>query len=379
MGWWMEVDPDPTPWTVCWRALLYLAINSAQPLLVDVMKYHGAATITSFLYIMPTYFGMIFVGAFNIASVFDQTRTNWSTAFRLTSADLTHQLLEKAGLVFCGSAVYMVCSSTSIAFTALISHKVLNKHTSPQQWAGIVLIVAGLCARVGQLDVSTLSVEVLGVILILSASFLHALSYVWNEGALTGPNKIEGTQLVCMMGLISSGLLTCWTALYTLPQLSQLVFEPMRQQGGSMQVAIACWMSLLLCAFIRSMTLWYLLKHMGAVASGVIKGARAALVIVLSHSLFCSFDSLQCLSVNKSISAMICVSGVLTYSLASAHMSRQPKLLPAAAVEDVEKVGGRSYDERQQLLSKQHSVCGETVTTATADGVYGATTEGGVR
>eukprot|EP00922_Rhytidocystis_sp_ex-Travisia-forbesii_P019528 GHVS01028887.1.p1 GENE.GHVS01028887.1~~GHVS01028887.1.p1 ORF type:complete len:405 (-),score=57.70 GHVS01028887.1:414-1628(-) len=355
MAWWMEVDPEPSTWTVCWRALVYLAINSAQPLLVDVMKYHGAASVSSFLYIMPTYFGMILVGAFNLSSVFQQSRSHWLTAFRLTSADLTHQLLEKAGLVFCGSAVYMVCSSTSIAFTALISHKLLKKKTSPLQWGGIVLIVVGLCSRVGQLDLTVLSWEVGGVILILSASALHALSYVWNEGALTGPNKIEGTQLVCMMGMISSGILTCWTAVYTLPQLSTLVFEPMRNKGGSMRVACACWLTLLLCAFARSMTLWYLLKHLGAVASGVIKGARAALVIVLSHAFFCSFDSVQCLSVNKSISAMICVSGVLTYSWASTGASVKKPELPttttSTAAADIE--GGENvccYDERQELL-----------------------------
>lgn len=355
----LEVDPVPTVWTIGWRAVLYLIINSAQPLLVDFIKYEGAATVTSFLYIMPTYYGMILVGAFNNKSIFSHSRHTWLTAFRLCSADFTHQLLEKAGLIFCGSAVYMVCSSTSIAFTALISWWLLGNRSSFTHCVGIACIFIGLSCRVGQFQFSHFySADFIGVTLILCASVLHALAYVWNEGALTGPYKIGGTELVCMMGLMSSTLLTLWTFVYTLPQINALVLQPVAEKGGSLKVAMVCWLLLLLCAFVRSMTLWYLLKHVGAVTSGVIKGARAVMVIGLSHMLFCSFDSRQCLNMPKSMAAAVCVVGVFIYS-----MSPSPQPF-AAYPRDLEKDGGCS-GEREALspAAEHHQIFGSTETS----------------
>eukprot|EP00920_Eleutheroschizon_duboscqi_P005235 GHVT01012050.1.p1 GENE.GHVT01012050.1~~GHVT01012050.1.p1 ORF type:complete len:279 (+),score=-4.19 GHVT01012050.1:202-1038(+) len=219
------------------------------------------------------------------------------------------------GLVFAGSAVYMMGTSTSVIWSALISCVVFNRHLSWSKFASIWLVVFGLGMRAFRIRLEWHDHEFLGIILIAVAAVLHGGSYVYNEKFMNGSDAIEGPNLVCMTGIISSVLLTIWTMVWTVPQYESLFLEPIARQGGSLTIVVLCWAALLVCAIIRSATLWFLLKNAGAVTTGMLKGIRAAIVFVCSHFFFCHLQESQCLSPLKATSAIVCVAGVLLYSV----------------------------------------------------------------
>ncbi|PHJ24966.1 transporter permease protein [Cystoisospora suis] len=252
------------------RCLALVLVNAGQPLLVDFLRYHGAAEPSTLLYILPTYYGMVVVG---LASKTRKSmwRENWSRAFSVCLCDLLHQIAEKAGLVFAGSAAYTITASWSTVWTALLSLLILHKRLAGYQWLGILLICIGFSLKAMQVNFSETNHEAIGVLLTLIASVLHGLSFVLNEMFLTGDARMEGPNLVGMCGLISSSFLTVWMLIWTIPQWETRVLQPVEATNGSIPAIIFGYVALLLLAILRSATLWYLLQHVGAVSAGVLK------------------------------------------------------------------------------------------------------------
>ena len=60
-----------------------------------------------------------------------------------------------------------------------------------------------------------------------------------------------------------------------------------------------------------------LLKNIGAVASALLKGVQAIVVIALSAIFYCPTEESQCLTTMKAISAMTVMSGVVGYGIGS--------------------------------------------------------------
>ena len=60
-----------------------------------------------------------------------------------------------------------------------------------------------------------------------------------------------------------------------------------------------------------------LLKNIGAVASALLKGVQAIVVIALSAIFYCPTEESQCLTTTKAISAMTVMSGVVGYGIGS--------------------------------------------------------------
>ncbi|PFH32723.1 transporter/permease protein [Besnoitia besnoiti] len=308
---------------VALRCLAIVLVNSTQPLLVDLLRYHGAAEPTTLLYILPTYYGMVLVG---LASKTKKSmwQEKWGRASFVCMCDLLHQIAEKAGLVFAGSAAYTITASWSTVWTALLSLLLLQKQLKKHQWIGIVLICVGFSLKAMHVNFVQTNHEAIGILLTLFASVLHGLSFVLNEKFMTGENQIEGPNLVGMCGLISSTVLTAWVLVWTVPQWDALVTAEIARKGGSIPVVVVTYTALLVLSTLRSATLWYLLKHLGAVSSGVLKGARTALVFLLSHVFYCRLQESQCMTSVKALSAVVCVTGVVVYSVGDCLFSRGP-------------------------------------------------------
>lgn len=64
----------------------------------------------------------------------------------------------------------------------------------------ITLITVGISLKACQLNFTFRDEEFLGVVLILLASVLMGLTFVLNEKFMRGDDRIEGPNLVCMMG-----------------------------------------------------------------------------------------------------------------------------------------------------------------------------------
>eukprot|EP01066_Platyproteum_vivax_P012695 Platyproteum_vivax@DN5766_c0_g1_i1.p1 len=229
--------------------------------------------------------------------------------------DAAHQVTEKVGLVFCGSAVYIVVGSSSIIWTAVLARVALAKRLTRMQWCALCFIVGGLALRATALEISWQSNEFVGVVLTLIAAILHACTFVANEKLLTGPHAISGPSLVGIMGTINLLVLVGWSALYTIPNFSQLILRDVYLQNGSWLIIALCMCGIYLAGFIHSNCLWMIILAFGSVTAGVTKGLKTAVVAFLCHYLFCPIDQSQCLTPWKLFSALVCGGGVVLYAV----------------------------------------------------------------
>ncbi|KAL8274978.1 hypothetical protein Esti_001034 [Eimeria stiedai] len=262
---------------------------------------------------------MLLVGGVTCGEKSQLTTSHWRRAASICLVDVAHQILEKAGLVHAGSALYLIAASFSTVWTALLSLLVLNKRMNQTQWVGVLLVTLGFCLRVAQVGPPAQgNDELLGVLLITTAQILHGLAFVLNEKYMNDEEAaIEGPQLVFMCGFINTVGLLCWTGVWTAPRWGALVTNARKQRGGSSAVIAGCFVGLTVCSLLRSSVLWVLLKHLGAVSAGVLKAARMAVVTALTHLLFCSQQPSQCLTPLKAVAASVTMLGVLLYSLGS--------------------------------------------------------------
>eukprot|EP00922_Rhytidocystis_sp_ex-Travisia-forbesii_P018501 GHVS01027454.1.p1 GENE.GHVS01027454.1~~GHVS01027454.1.p1 ORF type:complete len:806 (+),score=221.75 GHVS01027454.1:79-2496(+) len=324
-----------------------------QPLLVDYLKYQGAASPSTLLYLLPHYLAMLSVGC--IPGHRDGiNRRAWRKAAYVSLIDIAHQMAEKAGLVFAGSAVYIIVGSSSIVWTAIISAVVLRNYFSPMQWMSLFIICCGLGIKASSIEVRIDNDEFIGTLLTTGSAILHGLTFVTNEKFLTSKNAVSGPALVFMMGVINSSILLVWTFAYTVPRFNTLVITSIERHNGDYRIIAASLLGLYVCGFVHSCTLWYLLKRIGAVSSGVIKGLKTASVFILSHFLFCHLQASQCLTPPKCASAAVCVFGVLSYSVITA---RQPKQQPSPT--------STTSSSKQPLLSSSSSPSSSTTTATT--------------
>uniref|UniRef100_A0A0G4HLK0 Sugar phosphate transporter domain-containing protein n=1 Tax=Chromera velia CCMP2878 TaxID=1169474 RepID=A0A0G4HLK0_9ALVE len=316
-----------TQFDVLWRSILFVVVNCVQPLLMDEINKNGGGEKSTLLYIMPTYIAMVLVGFAPIGSASarkpgEKARSLtsyslkcWMKAAFVASTDLAHQGLEKAGLLLAGSAVYIVVNSSSIVWTAIMSIALMGKGQSKFQWIGIFSICCGLALRGFMVEMSLKNSEFVGIVCILGAAVLHGISYVLNEKFMTieDETRIDGPDLTMMMGLMSSVTLIGWTLIHTIPQWQALVVDKIEEKGGNPMVVLGCYLALLLAAYLRSNTLWWLVKNLGAVTTGVLKGLRTATVFLFAHLFYCSAIPNNCLTPLKTVSMLLCVFGAFVY------------------------------------------------------------------
>ncbi|KAL8424881.1 hypothetical protein Efla_003000 [Eimeria flavescens] len=319
---------------------LFLVGYCGQPILVDFCRFQGVASASTFIFLLPHYLGMMLAGSLPIAPDAHTPQAKaqlrnprlWRRVLRLSVIDLAHQLLEKAGLVLCGSGVYILLSSTSIVWTAALSALILGRQFSPLQVFSLCLIVVGVSIKASNVTLNFSSEESLGMLLSLAAAVLQGLTFVLNERFLDDRKEpISGLNLVFMMGSISSLLLLIWTCVWTLPQLDSLLLSRVRAQGGDLRTIALLLSLLLLCGLLHSATMWYIILRLGAVTSGALKGCKAAAVIALSHILFCSVQETQCVDMRKGLAAVLCIGGVVLHSILPAPPPQPVRLVSSSS------------------------------------------------
>eukprot|EP00922_Rhytidocystis_sp_ex-Travisia-forbesii_P020593 GHVS01030271.1.p1 GENE.GHVS01030271.1~~GHVS01030271.1.p1 ORF type:complete len:487 (+),score=91.96 GHVS01030271.1:89-1549(+) len=291
-----------------------------QPILVDVIKFSGGAHSSTFLILLPHYYAMVLVGLLpKDRSLLDCGWTDWKKGLLLSSLDVINQLLKKAGLVFAGAGVYIIVESSSMVWTVLWSKLLLQKRLNFAQWLSILLVTAGIALRSCQLTFQIENEEFFGVVLILASSILMGLTFVLFEMFVNHPTEaVPGPTLVFMMGSTCAVLMTGWQVVWTVPRFDQLVLQTIHEKQGNPWYVLICYIFLFISGWIHSATLWYLLKVLGAVSSGVLKGLKVAGVFVLSHILFCEIQPSQCLNIWSGASATVCTVGVIVYSIITA-------------------------------------------------------------
>uniref|UniRef100_A0A0G4HI37 EamA domain-containing protein n=1 Tax=Chromera velia CCMP2878 TaxID=1169474 RepID=A0A0G4HI37_9ALVE len=308
------------------RLSIFMAVYCSQPMLVDYMKLLGAANPSTFLYMVPHYLAMIPIGFLPAEKKWSECK--WKGAIIVSVTDIAHQLAEKVGLVYGGSAMYSVVSSSAIVWTAVAAKWVLGKTFSWTQWAGMYLIVMGLSLLSVNTEFSLQNEEFIGVIFVVASGILHAMTFVLYEKYMTDEeDKVPGTILTGMMGIISSVALVVWSCVWTLPRLNELFIDPVNARGGQWGNVIQVFSLLFATSIARAAVLWWLLEKLGAVSSGLVKGGRVILVVAFSHMFFCSADQKFCLTWTKFLSALFCMLGVGVYTIASRKVRAEKEKL----------------------------------------------------
>eukprot|EP01071_Lankesteria_metandrocarpae_P005870 Lankesteria_metandrocarpae@DN4151_c1_g1_i2.p1 len=340
-----------------WAAfvIVFLTAYCAQPLLVDVIKMNGGAHSTTFLILLPHYGSMMLVGLF--PKQVPLSECDWKTAMMLSGIDIVNQLMKKLGLVFAGAAVYIIIDSSSIVWTAVWSVILLKRRLSLLQWSAIGLIFVGVALKAFTLEINIQNEEFLGVVFISLAAMSMGLNFVLCEHFMLRQTKpIPGPNLVCMMGTCCSAVLALWTIGWTIPRFDALIVQRIHSVGGSPNTVILAFMLLIVTGVIHSSSFWYIIKRMGAVSSGVLKGLKVALVFVMSHYFFCETRPSQCLTPLSTASAVVCVSGVMMYSVVTAVLHKQHRA--EARVEDQQRLlekTGDPYTEERSLHGRMVS------------------------
>ncbi|XP_953436.1 uncharacterized protein TA09895 [Theileria annulata] len=308
---------------------IFVLTNTAQPLLILLLRKNGGTPV---LRIITHFFAEwnLHISLSNISG--DGLRRNisnkkvnlvglvifhkqfsqekWRYPIILSLMDIIHQVVEKAGLVYCGPSIYSIASSTNTLFLALFSKLILKQTVTSLTWLSISLISFSL-ALSGYVHTEYItSLHILGFFLVMLASMVvthlpqSALNSIIGE-ILLKKDTIEGPNLVCMMGLTSLTIFTIWTMVWTVPQRKTLFATDKEINPFDLQNVLKILGILFLSNFGRSSVYYYIIKKSGSVCCGVLKALRIVLVVFADHFLFSYIDGSQKITPGKVVAALI--------------------------------------------------------------------------
>jgi magnesium-transporting ATPase (P-type) len=194
------------------------------------------------------------------------------------------------------------------------------------------------------------AVLIVGSIIVLIGSLLHSLMFVLSDMSMSimvhqhdslesGPSStmddgneknrdgIPGEIWSCCLGILEVAFMIVWVVFGILTsgfddEYHNEVIEDSDIQhraffSNHILKVILGLMTLTTISCLHAASFFKLLKNLGAVASALLKGVQAVVVVLLSAVLYCPIESSQCLSWSKFISMMIVISGVFGYGLGS--------------------------------------------------------------
>ncbi|AFZ81649.1 hypothetical protein BEWA_010660 [Theileria equi strain WA] len=302
-----KIDPK-----LAFFMLIFVITNSAQPLLICLLRQHGGTPNGTYTFLIPTYVAMICVGIYPTKkSIFEE---NWRYPIMLSTLDIIHQVIEKAGLIYCGPSIYSIASSTNTMFLAMFAKLILNKEITRTTWLSISLISGSLAVTgIGHFEQITYF-HISGFFLVVMAALVNALNSTIGEDLLKR-EEIEGPNLVCMMGIVSFSAFFVWSCLWTIPQRRKLFPTEGELNPFDIMKVLNILGVLFISNFGRSSVYYYIMKNSGSVSCGVLKAIRIIIVVIGGHVMFSCTDKTQTITMAKVLASVICSTGVIIYSL----------------------------------------------------------------
>ena len=325
----------------------------------QIIFYNGIGDPSTGFLSLPTYLGMLAVVVMPIArtpSAVPQYRIMGSATI-----DVSAHVLCMLGLQVVGSGVYQVLYSSGnipsrcdcsccalllasslpipcavVCFTALFSTCILRKSHSALQWMGILAIAFGLALT------SHDSVPdhpehgttfMAGILVTLLGCICYAGSYVTNEGILSKGAAIVPQRLCVLVGLYGSSLHLAYMSATVLPNWQVKVVDKIASSGTPVYYCVVLYGALVMSSFLHNMAYFHLLRHTGAVSTGVLTALRAVGVFFASGFFFCEIHTAQCLTAYKCAAALAVASGTLIYSFGSAKAAPStPNARPMSSI-----------------------------------------------
>jgi hypothetical protein len=249
--------------------------------------------------------------------------------------DMTSYAFLFGGMALAGAQTKSILYSSSILWSAVLSKALLGKVLSTRQWLSISLLFVGLSVKSfggsGASSGLSSSAFFLGAGLILCGCFVHALVNVMNERIVRQGN-VTPKSLSCIIGLYT---LTAWYGLYrlgfVLPEsrdgawhytsdsFSWSVLWTDDVANGLPMTSGSAWIAFVITTTLHAAAFYSLLGSVGVVSSGIVKGMTTSAYVLISGFAFCSVEAHYCLNSKTLLSAAICVTSVVCYSLATAH------------------------------------------------------------
>lgn len=355
-------------------ACIFCLSGVLQPTIVEFLTLNGAFDKSTLLIVLPNYIGM----SFAVLTRYDVIHTTlqfvvWGDMLALAVVDIFSQGLCLIGLVYAGSSIYIIVYSSTTIWAAVWSYFLLHKELISKQWVGIIMVVMGLsitaydgkstASASGGMDV------LVGISMIMLGSLTHALTWVliekWTQhppspvqeqvqvkkdqdsgaGGSVCPQKVSrkevaAPELVCsLMGISGCLFYSAWQMVYTLPRWEELVLAPIEARQGDLKHIGIAYLLLAFMGFLHAVSFYHLLGHVGAVATGVMKGVQSVAVLLLSHEAFCGVERAQCFTVSKGVSLVVVLCGVFYYS---AHTEKGQR--DSAQTHQYEAIGGPDSD-----------------------------------
>lgn len=270
------------------------------------------------LYMLPYYAGMSLVGVLDRWVPAERRWRDYPLrqCFLISLVDITAMVLNYSGNMLAGSAIFAVVYASVTIWAAVFSRFMLSRKLSWEQWGAIVLVFSGLALTA--LGASTAGAEVLlGTVLVVVGSVLHALTYALNEWVSVRSARTPPHVNCCVQGCIATCFFVAWQLVYTLPHWEDGIARPFDESGGAVGTVAGLFAAQAVANLVHAGTFYNLLSWVGCVTAGVLKGLQAVVVFVLAHLFFCGYKAENCFSPLKGVSLAVVVTGVTLYSVAT--------------------------------------------------------------
>jgi len=292
-------------------------------------------------------------------------------------ADIISKVFLLGGVALAGSQTKSILYNSCIMWSALLSRFMLGRILSLWQWTGVGMIVVGLLVKMKPSDFLAAGNEgasravLIGIVFILIGCALHSATNVINEFVIR-KYGFPPSKLCCLIGCFS---LSTWIAMLlcglVIPEYkeSEDMWYYTRQDFlnsfGQLHVvhdvpfSSACaWIFFVVASAVHAVAYYSLLGSIGVVSCGVMKGLTTAGYVTLSAAVLCDKDVKakvgSCMTWRTGIASVICVMGVVFYSVATSKAQTTLPIASGVAHKDPEKGEGECppLSGRSPLVTK---------------------------
>jgi drug/metabolite transporter (DMT)-like permease len=296
----------------------YLFATVSTPLIINFIALNGGAPKGSFLTALPGSIAMCLL-IFLKPSAFHHGKIQWIPSISVGVLEAGSQAIILSGLALAGSVIYTVAYSSTTMYTAILAFLLLKKSLHPLQWAGVVMVMAGLAVvSIGAEEDGTDVVA--GFFMILCGSLTHALTYIGSEYVLSFcEDPVEPELFSFINGVFGTLINLLWQCFYTIPRYKTLLIDSISAAHGSITKIILCYISLVIIGALHQLCFLQIIMRIGSTSTGLCKGISSSLVFIFGHLFYCQVQSSQCFTWSKGLSLCIVITGVTLYAVNSTH------------------------------------------------------------
>ncbi|CAD7932402.1 unnamed protein product [Amoebophrya sp. A25] len=266
---------------------------------------------------------------------------NWVLAAGPAICEGLAQICLFTGIVLSCAQLKTIIYCSGSVWSAIGAWLFLEKKLNQWQIVGMALVILGLVSK-SKSSFDTIASEGSGdlfaIMLMLTGTILHSLTNVFNQKILTAcatdeMKPIPPASLAVMIGIISCVLYGFYFFGWVYPEWEDIVLMPVNSDKWTL-----AWIGiigLLISSWLHAASFFFLLGNIGVVSCGMVKGAQTGSYVVLSHMLWCDYDSnpKQCIDTFTGIATGLSIGGVLVYSYASVYCGPGKPATPETDVE----------------------------------------------